>query len=141
MLHIKNCAVFQTGVKWRPFRCGGQVGWGPVRGRSVARQAVLGPATAPPVADLSATRTVGTQAIGDVGALIWVAEQLDLIGHIDRACANLGAKGGPSVGALVVAVGLPRACFPRAQRDLAAVLDGAAPRLSLLPASALSSQG
>jgi len=51
--------------------------------------------TAAPVADLSATRTVGTQAVGDVGALIWVAEQLDLIGHIDRACGNLGAKKRP----------------------------------------------
>lgn len=43
--------------------------------------------------DLSATRTVGTQAVGDAGALVWVAEQLDLIGRIDRACGNLGAKG------------------------------------------------
>jgi hypothetical protein len=30
--------------------------------------------------------------VGDVGALVWVAEQLDLIGHIDRACPGLGAK-------------------------------------------------
>jgi len=67
---------------------------------------VLGPAAPPPVVDLGATRTVGTRGVGDVGALIWVAEQLDLIAHIDRACGNLGARDGPSVGELAVAVAI-----------------------------------
>jgi hypothetical protein len=49
---------------------------------------------------------------GDVGALIWVAEQLDLIRHIDRACGNLGTKGGPSVGELAVAVAIQRPVRP-----------------------------
>jgi len=39
----------------------------------------LGSADAAPVADLGSTRTIGTRRVGDVGALIWVAEQLDLI--------------------------------------------------------------
>ena len=56
-------------------------------------------------------------AVGDVGALIWVAEQLDLIGHIDRACGGLGAKGGPSIGELAVAVAIQRACAPGPKRD------------------------
>src|SRR5258708_21944979 len=137
---MKDMHVFEREVNGRRYRVAAQSVWDPVRGRSVARQAVLGPATAPPVADLSATRTVGTQAMGDVGALIWVAEQLDLIGHIDRACANLGAKGGPSVGELVVAVAIQRACSPRPQPDLAEVLDGAPPRLSCLPAAGFSGQ-
>jgi len=72
--------------------------------------------------------------------LIWVAEQLDLIGHIDRACGNLGAKGGPSVGELAVAVAIQRACSPGPKRDLAEFLDGAVPRLSCLPSSAFSGQ-
>src|SRR5438876_10086638 len=72
----------------------------------------------------------------DVGALIWVAEQLDLIGHIDRACGNLGAKGGPSVGELALTVAIQRACSPGPKRDLADFLDGAVPRLSGLPSSA-----
>ena len=67
---------------------------------------VLGPAAPPPVVDLGATRTVGTRGVGDVGALIWVAEQLDLIAHVDRACGNLGARDGPSVGELAVAVAI-----------------------------------
>jgi hypothetical protein len=92
------------------------------------------------VADLSATRTVGTQAIGDVGALIWVAEQLDLIGQIDRACGNLGARGSPSVAELAVAVAIQRACSPGPKRDLAEFLNGSVPRLSCLPASVFTGQ-
>jgi hypothetical protein len=132
--------VFERDVNGRSYRIAAQSVWDPVRGRSVARQIVLGPATPAPVADLSATRTVGTQAVGDVGALIWVAEQLDLIGHIDRACGELGAKDGPSVGELAVAVAIQRACSPGPKRDLAEFLDGSVPRLSCLPSSAFSGQ-
>jgi hypothetical protein len=137
---MKDMYVFERIVNGRRYRVAAQSVWDPVRGRSVARQSVLGPATAAPVADLGATRTVGTQAVGDVGALIWVAEQLDLIGHIDRACGNLGAKGGPSVGELTVAVAIQRACSPGPKRDLAEFLDEAVPRLSCLPSSVFSGQ-
>lgn len=137
---MKDMHVFERDVNGRRYRIAAQSVWDPVRGRSVARQTVLGPATAAPVADLSATRTVGTQAIGDVGALIWVAEQLDLIGHIDRACGNLGANGGPSVGELAVAVAIQRACSPGPKRDLAEFLNGAVPRLSCLPSSVFTGQ-
>ena len=140
LCYMKDMHVFERDVNGRRYRIAAQSVWDPVRGRSVARQTVLGPATAAPVADLGATRTVGTRAVGDVGALIWVAEQLDLIGHIDRACGNLGAKGGPSVGELAVAVAIQRACSPGPKRDLAEFLDGAVPRLSCLPSSAFSGQ-
>ena len=137
---MKDMHVFERDVNGRRYRIAAQSVWDPIRGRSVARQAVLGPATAAPVADLGATRTVGTQAVGDVGALIWVAEQLDLIGHIDRACGDLGSKGGPSVGELAVAVAIQRACSPGPKRDLTEFLNGAVPRLSCLPSSAFSGQ-
>lgn len=137
---MKDMHVFERDVNGRRYRIAAQSVWDPVRGRSVARQAVLGPATPAPVADLSATRTVGTQAVGDVGALIWVAEQLDLIAHIDRACGGVGAKGGPSIGELAVAVAIQRACSPGPKRDLAEFLDGSVPRLSCLPAAAFSGQ-
>jgi hypothetical protein len=114
---------------------------GPAEGRSVARQVVLGPAMPPPVADLGAARTVGTRRIGDIGALIWVAEQLDLIGHIDRACGSLGAAEGPSVGEWTVAVAIQRACAPGPKCDLADFLDGSVPRLSCLPSNTFSGQG
>ena len=132
--------VFEREVNGHRYRIAAQSVWDPVRGRSVARQVVLGPATSPPVADLRATRTVGTRALGDVGALIWVAEQLDLVGHIDRACGKLGAKVGPSVGELAVAVAIQRACVPGPKCDLGEFLDASVPRLSCLPGSAFSGQ-
>jgi transposase len=132
--------VFEREVNGHRYRIAAQSVWDPVRGRSVARQVVLGPAAPPPVADLRATRTVGTRALGDVGALIWVAEQLDLVAHIDRACGKLGAKGGPSVGELAVAVAIQRACAPGPKRDLGEFLDASVPRLSCLPGAAFSGQ-
>ena len=108
--------VFEREVNGHRYRIAAQSVWDATRGRSVARQIVLGPAAAPPVVDLGATRTVGTRAVGDVGALGWVAEQLDLVGHIDRACGDLGATNGPSAGELAVAVAIQRACVPGAKR-------------------------
>jgi len=132
--------IFERQVGSRRYRIAAQSVWDPRQRRSVARQVVLGPATPPPVADLGATCTVGTRALGDVGALVWVAEQLDLIGHIDRACGDVGAKGGPSVGELAVAVAIQRACAPGPKRDLGAFLDGSLPRVSCLPGSAFTGQ-
>jgi len=132
--------IFEREVNGHQYRIVAQSVWDAERGRSVARQIVLGPAGPPPVADLAATRTIGTRALGDVGALVWVAEQLELVGHIDGACGRLGAEGGPSVGELVVAVALQRACAPGPKRDLGAFLDASLPRLSCLPGAAFSGQ-
>ena len=132
--------IFEREVNGHRYRIAAQSVWDPVRGRSVARQVVLGPAASPPVADLGAMRTVGTRGVGDVGALIWVAEQLDLIAHIDRACGNLGAKDGPSVGELAVAVAIQQVCAPGPKRDLGDFLEASVPRLSCLPGSAFSGQ-
>jgi hypothetical protein len=132
--------IFERQVNGHRYRIAAQSVWDAQRGRSVARQVVLGPADPPRVADLSATQTVGTRAVGDVGALIWVAEQLDLVGQIDRACGGIGAKDGPSVGELAVAVAIQRACAPGPKRELGEFLDASLPRLSCLPGSAFSGQ-
>ena len=132
--------IFERQMGGRRYRVAAQSVWDSARGRSVSRQAVLGPAGAVPTADLGETRTVGKRAVGDVGALLWVAEQIDLIGHIDRACAGHGAKGGPSVGEMVLAVALQRACEPGPKRDLSDFLDGSVPRASCLPASRFTGQ-
>jgi hypothetical protein len=132
--------VFEREVNGHRYRIAAQSVWDAARRRSVARQVVLGPAAPPPVADLGATRTVGTRAVGDVGALVWVAEQLDLVGHIDRACGALGAKNGPSAGELAVAVAIQRACAPGAKRKLAEFLDGSLARVSCLPSATFSGQ-
>ena len=132
--------MFEREVNGHRYRIAAQSVWDPTRGRSVARQVVLGPAAPPPVADLGATRTVGTRAVGNVGALVWVAEQLDLVGHIDRVCGDLGAKNGPSAGELAVAVAIQRACAPGAKRKLAEFLDASVARVSCLPGAAFSGQ-
>ncbi len=132
--------VFEREVNGCRYRIAAESVWDSKRGRSVARQVVLGSAAPPPVADLGATRTVGTRAVGDVGALVWVAEQLDVVAQIDRACGNVGAKNGPSVGELVVAVAIQRACAPGAKRSLADFLDASVARVSCLPGVAFSGQ-
>lgn len=137
---MKDMHIFERAINGHHYRIAAQSIWDPVRRRSVARQTVLGPASPPPVADLGATRTVGTRAVGDVGALVWVAEQVDLVTLIDQACGAIGAKGGPSIGELAVAVAVQRACAPGAKRDLAAFLEGSVPRVSCLPATAFSGQ-
>ena len=132
--------IFEREVNGQRYRIAAQSVWDSAQGRSVARQVVLGSAASPPVADLRATQTVGTRAIGDVGALVWVAEHLDLVAHIDRACPGVGAKGGPSVGELAVAVAIQRACAPGPKRDLREFLDASLPRVSCLPGSAFTGQ-
>jgi hypothetical protein len=132
--------IFEREVNGHRYRIAAQSVWDAQSGRSVARQIVLGRADPPRVADLSATQTVGTRGVGDVGALVWVAEQLDLVGHIDRACGAVGAKDGPSVGELAVAVAIQRACAPGPKRELGEFLDASLPRLSCLPGSAFTGQ-
>lgn len=132
--------VFEREVNGHRYRIAAQSVWDSKHGRSVARQVVLGPAAASAVVDLAATRTVGTRAIGDVGALVWVSEQLDLIGHINRACGDLVGGSGPSVGEQVVAVAIQRACSPAGKCKLGEFLDGSLARVSCLPGSAFSGQ-
>src|SRR5258708_19572696 len=127
--------LFEREVSGHRYRIAAQSVWDAGRGRSVARQVVLGPAEPPPLAELRATHTVGSRGVGDVGALIWVAEQLDLVAHINRACAGVGAKGGPSVGELAVAVAIQRACAPGPKRELGKFLDARLPPFSCFPRS------
>lgn len=132
--------LFERVVGGRRYRIASQSLWDSARQRPFSRQVVLGPADPPPVADLGLTRTVGTQRVGDVGALVWVAGQLDLIKLIDEACDLRAPADGPTVGEMVLAVAVQRACAPAAKRHLAAFLESCLPRVSCLPASAFSGQ-
>jgi len=132
--------IFERQVGGRRYRIASQSLWDPARQRPFARQAVLGPADAPPMADLGSTRTIGTRRIGDVGALVWVAEQLDLIKLIDQACGVKGPTDGPTMGEMVLAVAVQRACGPAAKCHLAAFLESCVPLVSCLPASKFTGQ-
>jgi hypothetical protein len=120
---MKEINIFERTVGGRRYRIASQSVWDPVRQRPFARQAVLGPADPPPVADLGAVRTVGTRRIGDVGALVWVAEQLDLVKLIDQACALSAPADGPTIGEMILAVAVQRACAPSAKRHLTTFLE------------------
>jgi transposase len=132
--------IFERKVGGRRYRIASQSLWDPTRQRPFARQAVLGSADPAPIADLAATCTVGTRRVGDVGGLVWVAEQLELIKLVDQACGLKAPSGGPSVGEMVLAVAVQRACEPAAKCHLAAFLDSCVPRLSCLPGSAFTGQ-
>src|SRR6266571_740054 len=137
---MEEMNIFEREVGGRRYRIASQSVWDPSRQRPFARQIVLGPADPPPVADLSLVRTIGTQRVGDAGALVWVAEQLDLIGLIDRACGQKGPEDGPTIGEMIVAVAVQRACAPGAKCHLAAFLESCLPRVSCLPAEAFTGQ-
>ncbi len=113
--------------------------WDATLGRSVARQAILGPADEPGVVDLGGAVVVGEKRVGDVGALLWVADQLDVVGTIDRVCDSAN-KSGPSLGEMILSVAVQRACSPGPKRDLADFLDGSMPRVSCLPSARFSGQ-
>ena len=132
--------VFERKVAGRRYRVASQSLWDSDKQRPFARQAVLGPADPPPMADLASTRTVGSRRVGDVGALVWVSEQLDLIKLIDQACGLRRSTDGPTMGEMVLAVAVQRACAPAAKCHLSAFLETCLPRVSCLPASAFTGQ-
>jgi hypothetical protein len=131
---------FEKVVGGRRYRVAAQAVWDSDRRQSYSRQVVLGPADASTVADLSATRKVGTRRVGDIGALAWVAEQLDLVGIVDRTCGLTTTIKSPSLGEMVLAVAVQRACAPAGKSSLAGFLDSCIPRVSCLPADAFSGQ-
>src|SRR5207253_8423167 len=104
--------IFERQVGGRRYRIASQSLWDPAKQRPFARQAVLGSADPASVADLSSTHTIGTRLVGDMGALVWVAEQLDLIKLMDQSCGMKAPRGGTKVGEMVLAVAVQRACAP-----------------------------
>lgn len=131
---------FERRVDGRSYRVVAQAVWNPRTKQPVSRQVVLGPADPAPVANLAKTCTLGTKRVGDVGALSWVAEQLDLVRLINEACEQVAGTKGPTVGELTVAVAVQRACAPGAKRDLADFLGQSVPRISCLPAESFTGQ-
>lgn len=124
----------------RRYRVAAQAVWDAAAGRAYARQVVLGPADPPPKVELADTRTVGRLRVGDVGALVWIAEQLDIVGQINRACGWSGGPKSVSLGEMVLAVAVQRACAPGAKCHLGAFLGQCIPRVSCLPAEAFTGQ-
>ena len=113
---MQEVHIFEREVDGRRYRVAAQSVWDSEKKRSVSRQVTLGPVEPAGDADLGKTFTVGTKRVGDVGALAWVAEKLDLVGIINRACGG-SSKTGASIGEMVLAVAIQRATAGP-QRDL-----------------------
>ena len=124
----------------RAYRIAAEAIWDPVLQRPFGRQAVLGSAEKLPKADLSKVRTVGTKHLGDVGALVWAAEQLNVVRMIDEACGFSGSRRTASPGEMALAVALQRTCSPSAKCDLPEILGSFLPKHCCLPPSAFTGQ-
>jgi transposase len=127
-------------IRDRRYLVASQAVWDASIGRSYARQVILGSAEPPPKVELSEMRTVGRLRVGDVGALVWVAEQLDVVGVINRACGWSGGPKSVSIGEMVLAVAVQRACAPAGKCHLGAFLGESLPLVSCLPAEAFTGQ-
>jgi hypothetical protein len=127
-------------VDGRKYRVAADSVWDPRTKQPVSRQVLLGPADPPPVADLARTRTIGTRRVGDVGALSWVAERLNVVRHLNEAFAAGPVRAGPSAGELILAVAVQRACAPGSKRALLTFLAESVARVSCLPAARFSGQ-
>lgn len=127
-------------MRGRRYRLAVESIWDPALQRSVPRQVVLGPADPSCVVDLADTETVGELRFGDTGALAWVAEQLGVVGIINRTCHETCPSGEVSLGEMVVAVALQRACAPGPKCDLAQFMDSTLPRTCCLPAKLFTGQ-
>jgi transposase len=131
--------IFEREMGGRQYRIAAESVWDSKTQAPVSRQVVLGPAGVAPTVNLSNTKVVGSRRVGDVGALGWVAEQLNLVQLIDEACGSSHSTG-PSVGELALAVAVQRACAPGAKNQLAEFLGSSVARLSCLPAETYSGQ-
>lgn len=132
--------IFERKVGGRTYRIAAESLWDAGRGRSFARQAVLGSVEQDAKVSLGTTQTVGERRLGDVGALTWVADQLRLVELIDRACGVSGTRNTPSVGEMVLAVAAQRVCLPGSKRALPEFLESCGARVSCLPHGAFSGQ-
>lgn len=124
----------------RQYRVALESVWDSSKKRPYSRQVVLGPAEPPPEADLARTSVVGRRRLGDVGALLWVAEQLDVVRIIDTACGATVSPKAPTLGEMALAVAVQRACHPAAKKHLNAFLEESLPRVACLPSTAFSGQ-
>ena len=137
---MKLMHFFTRTISGRPYRIAAESTWDASKKRSVARQIVLGPAEPTLLVDVATSEKVGTKRVGDVGALLWAAEQLDVLGCINRLCSEVHPAGEVTLGEMVLAVALQRACCPGPKRDLAGFLEGCLPIVSCLPARAYTGQ-
>lgn len=118
--------TFSRTINGRPYRILQVSERIPGKAHPVTRQISLGPVTDDEPVDPSRCEVVGHKRVGDIAALIAVAEELGVLDAFHTAVPTKG--GGPSLGEMIMAVALQRVCSPGAKRDLPEFLDGCLPR-------------
>jgi len=108
------------------------------RKQPVSRQVSLGPVESDERFAPSQCDEAGFRRVGDVGALVSMAEELGVLDAFDAEAPGSGM--GPSLGEVILAVALQRVCAPGAKRDLASFLDEALPRFSVSRSKAFTGQ-
>lgn len=108
------------------------------RKHPVSRQVSLGPVESDERFVPSQCSEAGFRRVGDVGALVAMAEELGVLDAFDEEVPGDGT--GPSLGELILAVALQRVCAPGAKRDLPIFLDEALPRFSVSRSKSFTGQ-
>lgn len=121
---------FEKMVDGRRYRMVAQSQRVPGKKHPVSRQVCLGPVHDNEPFVPSQCEVAGRRRVGDVGALLFIANQLGVVAAFDEAVPRRGK--GPSLGEMILAVALQRVCAPAAKRALPEFLQECLPRLSLL---------
>ena len=101
----------------------------PGKKNPVSRQVSLGPVEDDEPVVPARCVDVGHRRVGDVGALIEVAEELGVLSAFAEAAPRQGD--GPSLGEMILAVALQRVCAPKAKVHLPEFLGSCLPRFTV----------
>ena len=110
----------------------------PGKKNPVTRQVSLGPVADGELIDPSRCEEVGHRRVGDVAALIGIAEELGVLDAFDEVAPREGS--GPSLGEMILAVAVQRVCAPGPKRDLPGFLDECLPRFAVRPSGEFTGQ-
>ena len=130
--------IFEREINGRRYRIAATTVRVPGKKHPVSRQISLGAVESDEPFVPSQCEEAGFQRVGDVGALIAVAEDLGVLDAFEAVAPRLGV--GPSLGDLVLAVALQRVCAPGAKRELPRFLDSCLPRFAVLRNDAFTGQ-
>lgn len=120
---------FEKEVDGRRYRMIAQSARVPGHKHPVSRQVCLGPVHDDEPFVPARSEVVGTRRVGDIGALLHVAEQLGVVEAFAEEAPRRG--GGPSLGEVILAVAAQRVCAPAGKSALHEFLEECQPRLSL----------
>jgi transposase len=128
--------IFERAISGRRYRILAVSERVPGKKNPVSRQVSLGPVEDEEPVVPARCVVVGERRVGDVGALIEVAEELGVLSAFAGAAPRQGD--GPSLGEMVLAVALQRVCAPKAKVHLPEFLGSCLPRFTVQPPESMT---